>query len=281
MYRSKYIVYDKEKSEIVEGARVTTPKQIEALMKKEEYEQFKNKKGYFIMYIFGNNRDISDLKPQTAARLMYLSTWLQYDGDYLVNRDGKMTREQIKAVMGLKSRTFDEFLSEITKTGYVIKDDNSYRLNKDYFQKGRCELNKSLAEHRYVRVYIDYIRTLYKKTPQSKHVHLGYIFQLIPYINCEYNVLCHNPLEKDPEKIIPMTVGEFCEAIGYDVSQASRLLNIYDGITFEVNGKNCYFCGYTGRRNQKDQDRRIYINPFIFFAGSDKHQVDVLKILFV
>ena len=73
-------------------------------------------------------------------------------------------------------------------------------------------------------------------TPQSKHTNLGYIFKLIPYVNCEYNIICHNPLEKDLDLIEPMTVGEFCEAIGYDKTNASRLIKIYNEIIFEVDG---------------------------------------------
>lgn len=283
----RLVGFDKETGELLEDVVVLTKKQIANSKKRKEAQEqaaeFRrwHGKDNFIMYVFSENCNLSDLTPQTATRLIYLATWLEYDGEYLTVNKEHMTREQMEEIMLLKPTTFKSFLKEITEKGYLIKENKAYRINKEVFQKGEYTHKVSLADERFVRVYIKYIRHLYELTPQSKHVHLGYIFQLIPYINCEYNVLCHNPLEKDPEKIIPMTVGEFCEAIGYDVSQASRLLDIYDKITFEVDGKNSYFCGYTGRKKQNNQDRRIIINPFIFFAGSDEHKVEVLKILFV
>ena len=281
---SRLVGFDPETGEFLEDVVVLTKKQIANSQRyneaKEEVESFKywHGKDNFIMYLFSENCNMSDLKPQTATRLIYLATWLEYDGDYLTVKDGKMTREQMKSIMKLKDRTFEGFLKEITETGYLIKDGKSYRLNKEIFRKGSAELKKPLTEQRYVRIYIQHIRTLYEMTPQSKHTNLGYIFKLIPYVNCEYNIICHNPLEKDLDLIEPMTVGEFCEAIGYDKTNASRLIKIYNEITFEVDGQEYLFCGY--RWSPKKQDMRFFVNPFIFYAGNDFRKVEILKLLF-
>lgn len=287
---NNYQVIDLETGEEICGATVYTQEQREAYKKYKEQEStiaccdaiHRNRR--FIMYFFGQDVDLSlsSLKPQTVARLMYLATWLGYNSDYLFDNSEKMTRSQMENIMRLKPRTFKLFLKEVTEQGYLIKDGKTYRLNANVFHRGKCKLDKSLMDKRYVRVYIKYVRLLYEMTPQNKHVNLGYIFQLIPFVNREYNVVCHNPLETNKDLIEPMTVGELCDAIGYDRSQASRLLDIYDNITFTADGQNYYFCGYASRnRKQKDVDRRIYVNPLIFFAGNDRNKVDVLELMFV
>lgn len=249
--------------------------------KQSKYECFKAVHGMdeFFMYVFGENLNMSDLTAQTAARLMYLASWLTYDNNCLKVNNAVMSREQMKKLMKLRDRTFTNFLKEVTDAGYLIKDNDCYRLNDDIFKRGKVELHAPLDEKRFGRIYIKGIRDLYEMTPQEKHKHLGYIFKLIPFVSRKYNIICHNPLETDRNKIIPMTVGEFCDAIGYNRNQASRLIKIYDSITFKVDGKECCFCAY--RYAPKKENMRFYVNPVVFFAGDDYELVEILEILFV
>lgn len=76
------------------------------------------------------------------------------------------------------------------------------------------------------------MRKLYIMVQPSQHKHLGYLFKMLPYVNLEYNVLCHNPLESNLDDIQLMTVSEFCGAIGYDISNWHRLNKIYK--TFDL-----------------------------------------------
>ena len=92
------------------------------------------------------------------------------------------------------------------------------------------------------------MRALYEATPHRLHQYLGYIFLMMPYVNVQWNIVCHNPLEDHLEVIEPMTLGEFCDAIGYERDNAQRLLDNYRKITFNWKGKQQYFCTffYTG-----------------------------------
>ena len=248
-----------------------------------EVECFKNthREDGFIMFIFGEKcekYDLSDLKPQTATRLIYLATWLNYNDNCLKIGNNAMTREQLQSLMLLEDSTFKRFLKEITEKGYLIKSGSQYCLNEANFKKGEFKADAPLTEKRFVRVSISYVRKLYEQTPQSLHKHLGYVFKMIPYVNIKYNIICHNPLEEDESSIIPMTIGEFCDAIGYDKNQVSRLINIYDNITFEADGQRYVFCGY--RWAPKKANMRIYVNPLIFYAGNDFSRVEILKVLF-
>ena len=67
--------------------------------------------------------------------------------------------------------------------------------------------------------------------------------------------------------------------IHYDESQAARLKDIYGEITFEVNGKQQYFCAFvtTGREANNPY---VIVNPRIFYAGTHPYQVDFLGMFF-
>ncbi|MBE6845447.1 MAG: hypothetical protein E7508_07030 [Ruminococcus sp.] len=273
-----------EDSESVDGRENSTYRQRKAYkMYKERKEQAECSKiihneRNFIMLIFGENFGLAELKPQTVTRLIYLSTWLEYDSNYLKVGSNTMTKSKMQELLMLKPTMFKQFFNEVTESGYLIEDGDGYRLNENAFKKGKINLDGSLSDSRFVKVYIRYIRELYRATPQNKHVHLGYVFKMIPYINLEHNIVCHNPLEKNFKKVIPMTVGEFCEAIDYDVSNASRLLRSFEEITFNADGYQYHFCGYKWR--YKKTDMKIFVNPLIFFAGNDYNKVEALQILF-
>ena len=165
---------------------------------------------------------------------MYLATYLSYDGVH-------SERKRMAELLGLKRKTFDRFFSEVTDAGMLIKTDDGYTMDRNYFVRGKVEypLYQSLYQ-----VYACLIRS---HSPRL-HQYLGYIFLMMPYVNVQWNIVCHNPLEDHLEVIEPMTLGEFCDAIGYERNNAQRLLDNYRKITFNWKGKQQYFCTffYTG-----------------------------------
>lgn len=281
----RLIAVDSESGEVLEGARIYTKEQVESHQQhqelKKKVEQFRTvtKDEQFVWSLFNNYKNLQDIKPQTAIRLVYLATYLSYDDNFLKNNGNTITRQKMQSLMALKDTTFREFLKEVTAKKYLLKEHKSYRLNDNFFAKGELKLSSDLSENRAVRLYINAIRKLYLGTPQSKHVYLGYVFQLIPYVNREYNIICHNPLETIRENIDPMTVGQFCEKIGYDYRHAARLINVYKDITFEWQGKEQVFCGYFWE--PKKADMRFFINPLVFFAGTDYGKVEILELCFI
>lgn len=248
----------------------------------EQVECFKylTKKEQFVMYLFNIHKSMTDLSPQTAIRLVYLSTFLEYDGKFLKSNGKYITREKMQNLMVLKPATFKRFLAEVVSTGYLIKEKKLYKLNTDHFYRGELSIDSSDKKQRYVRVYINNLRKLYLSVSQNKHVYLGYIFQLIPYINREWNVICYNPEETDEDAIIPMSVGDFCELVGYDRTNAARFMREYRDIKFDWNGYNQSFLGYFYNYEDDKADMRFFANPNIFFAGNDYNRVKILKIAF-
>ena len=98
---------------------------------------------------------------------------------------------------------------------------------------------------------------------------------MLPFVNTEYNILCYNPTEKDLNYVLPLSVNDFCAAIGYNVENRARLLQTYAEITFLVNGHLEQLCSFV--TNGADiGTSKIFINPHILYFGKCPKQVELL-----
>lgn len=224
-----------------------------------------------------SNLDIFDgLSPETTTRLIYLITYMNYNGDLMKNHKTKMKKSDLCSILGLSDATIFRFWKEVNDK-YIYEDSGGYlKLSStDIFQKGKLKQNDDNSF--YQRFYIDAIQNLYKKTDTSKHKHLGYVFKMLPFINIEYNVLCNNPFETDEKEIHPIGFNEFCEYINYENNQRKRLIKTYSEIKFKADGKRELFCSFVSDGINND-NQKIFVNPHILYGGSDYKKVKVLGI---
>lgn len=261
------------------GSKVKTPADMEAdrelkeqrrkfLMHKEEMKRL----GKFCFLAIENG--FSGINAATAARLVYLSTFLKYGTDclYLTKRT-QMKKEHLPKVMGMSATTAFRFMKEACPQ-YIQEDEaGNLHLSAQIFRCG--EMGKNNKHMAYQKIYIDMVRNLYGRTRLSNHKELGYIFAMLSYVNIEYNVLCKNPYEKDIEQIELMSVREFCEAIGHSYSTVSRLRETYSKIRFPVDGTDEQFCKFVSDGNNLD-DAWIFVNPRIIYSGTSPEQVKIM-----
>ena len=113
----------------------------------------KVKDGTFFLYMF---QSTPKMRPKTAARLMYLATYLSYDGMLRTTQRTKMTKKRMAELLGLKRKTFDRFFAEVTDAGMLIKTDDGYTMNRNYFVQGKVERADNT---RFTRVYACLIRS--------------------------------------------------------------------------------------------------------------------------
>lgn len=218
-----------------------------------------------------------DLKPQTAARLIYLFTYADYSergAHLMLSQKTEMRKNDVQAVLGLSDDAVRDFLVEVCPL-YLMMDDNG-NISATNFAYQRGPLRDGRTYHRF---YDRWVQTLYKNVSTRKHRYLGYIFQLLPYISVEYNVLCYNPMEEDITKIEFVSLGELCKQIGYDSSHADRLLKVYRQMRFPVidedgmHAERFVSITYDGlnRHNAK-----VFVNPRILYSGTHPESVELL-----
>lgn len=227
--------------------------------------------GSFFLYVYQYTNGFKlVMRPKTAARLMYLATYLSYDGILRVTQRTKMKKKDMARVLGLKRNAFDGFYNEVSAAGALYKTDEGYTLNPQWFVRGAFERPQGIT--RYTKVFFKTMRRLYEATPPNMHQYLGYVFLMMPYVNVQWNIVCRNPYEEDLDKVQPMTLGDFCDAIGYDRGNAIRLLENYRNITFNFDDTEQYFCSFIYEEDAGDM--RIVCNPNIFYIGKHIEKVE-------
>lgn len=272
--------------EVVEGATIMTPEDkvrirqaIEA-KKLKEINWISSGEENFIFHLFSDMKYFEDLMPQSIVRLIYLSTYIDYSSNILCFDNKKpMAKKDIKDIMILTSTICCEFFNELIEKGYMINEEDKYIITNKYFRKGK--INKNLSAYKnnkYTRVYINAVRKLYTTSKTTDHIMLGYIFRLIPFVNLQWNIACHNPLEKDKNLIQAITIGEFCDHIGYDRKNAKRLIKTLGSVKFEWKNKLQRFCSFV--YDSEITNMMIFVNPNIFYSGDHFGEVEILGIFF-
>ncbi len=258
------------------GSTVRTPEQQRAY--KEYWENQEKKKfycrkimdeyGYFYFVLCENQ--LGKLSAETAARLIYLATFLNYDNYFMMSQRQHMKKSDLQSVLGLSTGTTFKFWKEVSPL-YVVEEGEGLKLSSTDIVRGEIK-NKNNS---YQRFYIDAIRKIYEKTEVSKHKHLGYVYKILPFINRQYNVLSWNPDEEVLDDIKPLSVEDFCQLIGYDPHDSKKLIKIYKKITFEVNHHQEYFLSYV--TNDTDmKSARMFVNPRILYCGTMPERVEIL-----
>lgn len=219
----------------------------------------------WLLYNMGSALNIG-LKPADLARIIYLSTFMNYE-NYLTYDDGKtkIKYSEIGKVLKVGRDTTFRFLSSAVESGVLIRETNTpyVMLSSNVFAKGKLEniaVNKDA-----MRLYVRGVREVYSKAKLRDHKVLSYVFQAIPYINLEYNIVCSNPHEQVLNNVNSLTLTDYCRLIGYDVSNASRLRSVLRNITIDDEG-------VFGFVDTVGNDT-IIINPRVFYAGKQYERV--------
>lgn len=261
------------------GSRIETPKQQQR--NKELRERQKQQEIRKMLYRNNNPKftfiqaehHYKDINPENVGRLMFLSTYLGYDSNVLLmTQKTELHKKDLPNLMNLSNTTFLRFWNDVNGKYLTENADGYVCITNDFFARGR--LTKIHTE--WQKLYVGAMRNLYHMLPTSGHRYIGFLFQMLPFVNIEYNILCHNPYETDIEKIIPLTLSEFCLACGYKTAeQRARLIKKYSHIQFDIDGHKELFCSFVTNLANID-DSKIYINPNVLYKGSKWDEVKIL-----
>ncbi|MBQ8619194.1 MAG: hypothetical protein IJ418_17070 [Clostridia bacterium] len=261
---------------VPDGTKILTPEDQERRQKffdlKAERELRKRANAPLGHFIFMSGAGFNEISSASVARLVMLSTYCKYDDALVIGRSKPMTRAEAQQILGLEYTSFNKFMREVVPRFLVEKDGALYLANHQTFFRGR----KDRKNHdQYWKTYLLAVRRLFNATDVRQHKALGRVFQLLPYINIEFNILAHDIEETTLDAVKPMTLFELCKELGVDWSHVNRLLALYRSLTFTVGDHQEKFVAIVSdgidRRNA-----RIFINPRILYSGSDYRRVEIL-----
>lgn len=263
--------------EVFEGDTVLSLEQREAQMRYRESEERRKRRRDLSKelgehFFIESHQEFSELTASNAARLVFLGTFAGYDNSLRLTQKTILRREDLPSVLKISKSATNNFMKEACPTYITIKDDGQLVINPCFFRKGTLPKGES-----FYRVYKKWIRKLYNETPQSRHKHLGYIFGVLPFVNIQFNILCHNPKETDLNLIEPMTLDELCEKIGYNKTNRHRLLKAYNEIQFEIDDHQERFLSIVGNGIIKDSGKsKMFVNPTVLYSGDEPESVRIL-----
>lgn len=281
-YAGKKYQIDPDTGEICEmynawlpvGSKVYTPEQQAAYQKHLKAESRKigrktsNRELGAFAFVNVNN-SFEKLKPANLARLIYLSTFLSFGSNVLMKTERSAMRyDDLATILNCSKKTVDRFWEEVSPKYITLTDDGLMLTNNVIFMRDKIKDRSSYFQ----KVYKVSVRKLFESAINLNSI--GYIFQMLAYVNIEYNVLCQNPEEAELQNIHPITLDQFCEFIGYNVNQKSRIINTYKKIKFNVNGREERLIAFV------DSGQRIVINPRVIYSGSDFRKVQVLTLFY-
>lgn len=225
------------------------------------------------------------ISPANVTRMIYLSTYLTYDGVLAYDNGRPVARSGLASLLGVSERQGYNFWNQMVSEGiFTERDDGAIAVNPEVFRKGSItnrEIGAMVKENKYfMKLYVDGVRQLYQTASVRSAKTLSYMFQVLPFVNREYNVVCHNPLETDPRKIRPMRLGEFCDLVGYSRKHIRRMSRQLADPTFIVKGFEQSAIGYVCNRGICQEEFSIFINPNVYYAGSQHARVEVLGAFF-
>jgi len=269
-----------ELREVPAGSIVLTPRQQAAHKAyKERRQKIAAQKKELGQHIYVNSCEnaFRDLPAGTVARAAYLGSYICFGTDELwQTRVKRISRKDLPSVMNLSKPTADRFWRDVKGKYFLTDNDGFLHTVGQSFIKGKLNV-PSVDE--YQKLYIASPREIYEKIPVQQHKRLGYALKMLPFLNFEYNILCYNPTERMRDEIVPITVAEFCEKVGFDRSRAYKLPKEYSKLTFTVKGRKEVFCKFFFNGDDI-LTANIYINPRLIYKGSDFRKVAAIGISF-
>lgn len=215
------------------------------------------------------------LDPSTLARLTLLSTFIDYKNRLMINKQTVMRKSDLPRILNISERAARDFVSEV-KNKYLIFRDGEMFLSKEYY-RGESDKYKRDAKQ---KLFIQTTQDLYYKLKPREHRYFGYVIRIIPFVNREFNILCHNPDEIVFDQIKPLSIGEICDLLKYENTHSDRLL---DGLTkciFRADDQDQSLCAIVQSVGNGITGYGMFVNPRILYNGSDYNKVEILHFYF-
>lgn len=261
-----------------DNKRNLTNEQIDIISSKSELKRYTTDLGGYIHMCYINNELLFnrlDIDKANISRLIYLATYIDYNDrqeNLLIdcdkfNQEYPMTRRDIQYKLKLSDVSFRRFMADMKRINLIYEVNKKIYMNPDYFSKGKS----SFKNKDYTRIFIDTTRTLYEGSSPRQHKQLSYIFQLIPFIHYETNIICRNPNSMDLRNCGKMSLLEICKLLGIscESSNASRLESDLLKFTIAKDGEKFHIFKRVIVKGGNGKFDYFVINPQVVWSGKN------------
>lgn len=218
------------------------------------------------------------IDPATIGRLAFLSTYLSFGNRLLITEENvPMRKGDLSGILCLSRPTTNNFYDECIESNLMFDRGTDGLYLNELFYRGK--VNKT-DKSKQARLYCDTVRSLYHMMEPKKHSRFGYVVQLIPFLNWEWNVVCKNPEERDSDAVVPMSLTDICNELEIDVKHIARFHQSLTEPIFEYQGEMQQLCASMQTKTSQGMQKTLYVNPNLIYAGSDFTKVEGISIAF-
>ena len=245
----------------------------EAAKRREENERNRHRDKKDRFYFVASDIQLN-LPPVDAARMIYLATYLDYHTDILTKgyKKDPIKKADLSKILRVSADTVDRFLQAVSPQYLHADDDGNFHVNGDWFFRGWMKKHREFSHY---QQFYDYaVRKLYESATTGSLKKIGYVFNMLPWISREWNVLSVNPEEDILDDVQPMSVTEFCEKTGLSQRNIQRTLREIRSIRFKTSRGLERFCSGV------DDGAVIVVNPNVLYVGSNINRVKVYDLFF-
>lgn len=269
------VLFDTETGEIddKEIYSYTTVKQHEAQTKysatksrNSKFEQY----GTFFWLVYAPYKELyANLDDADITRLILLSTYLNYENVLCFDNGIPIKKSYLNRVLKMSNTSVKMFVKNMVNQNILILGEDCIKFNNKNIYRGKLKLDTG-TDTETLRIYIETVRSLYYNSTKGERKKLCYLFKMIPWINRKYNIICNNIFETEIEKINPLSLGEFCDIIGYDRTNITRLKK--DLLSFRYENKRL-ICFMVCDDMIKST---IYVSPHLYYSGSNNEIIKMI-----
>ena len=209
------------------SSRAKGRKYFENIQKEDLFSLHNKELGGFIFTIYEIGKEFNKhdevLTQSDLTRLVFISTYANFDGVLMETQKTVMRKKKLQELTALSRSRFQELYSKLLKLEILLEQDGRILMNEAYFFKGPIKDHDVGIADSCTRIYINTVRDLYSCTPTKSHKVLGVLFRMIPFLNIEFNIICHNPAERIADEVKPMVLGELADKLGYSCESVGKL----------------------------------------------------------
>lgn len=267
-----------KEGEIIKVVKEITPQQKLFLSNKNELTQHNKQLGGFVQVCYVKNQLLFNdlnLNQATISRFLYLATYIDYNDreeNVLVkytknNKIEYMNKRDVKYLLNLGDTAFKSFYKEIKEKELLFEANGKIYLNPVYVNKGKS----NFKDKEYARMFIDTTRELYENCKPRQHKHLSYVYQLLPFLHYETNILCKNPEEIDINKLDKLHFTDICRMLNLSNDKKTMDKLKRDLFKFYItrDDEKYYFLSYVTIRQEIGTRSYYVVNPYVVWKGKN------------
>lgn len=267
-----------KEGETIKVVKEITPQQKLFLSNKNELTQHNKQLGGFVQVCYVKNQLLFNdlnLNQATISRFLYLATYIDYNDreeNVLVkhtknNKIEYMNKRDVKYLLNLGDTAFKSFYKEIKEKELLFEANGKIYLNPVYVNKGKS----NFKDKEYARMFIDTTRELYENCKPRQHKHLSYVYQLLPFLHYETNILCKNPEEIDINKLDKLHFTDICRMLNLSNDKKTMDKLKRDLFKFYItrDSEKYYFLSYVTIRQEIGTRSYYVVNPYVVWKGKN------------